>query len=383
MQEIQYIDITLLQRIADGDEAAFIQFFKATSPVIYADISTVLQDDKAGRIEALQETYVKLWLYRDKLPQMKHLDVHMREVALKECYMYLFEPELREPLPVPHEDDSFVPRYHYQEYQSQIHDFIVALPEQRRLIYEMHRLQGMKVAEIGQRLGLSDEAVLGAIHAVQLCIRQCVKELEMNDKSSSQHQWVAAGRKKLEEQPPVAGAFNEHWLPLATRAMAVDRPIPADSSPVVRKVYSRRLNKWYAIAALIFLMVGPGIYLLLRRADNKLRLEVLPDQTKVWLKKGSTVTYAGNFSARTRDLTVAGEARFQVAQEPLQPFHIKTGALGVTVQGTHFDVRSYQGKLYIIPLDHSSVTVNQGDMTKTIHAGQQAVISQDGLISSQ
>ncbi|MVT10583.1 sigma factor-like helix-turn-helix DNA-binding protein [Chitinophaga tropicalis] len=374
MHEIHYSDITLLQRIADGEEAAFIQFFRTTSPVIYADLMIVMQQDKAAVMEALQETYVKLWLYRDKLPHIKQPDTHIRTVALKEAYLYLYETAPREPLPVHHEDEDFIPRHHYQEYQALIHEVIISLPPQRRLIYEMHRLQGMKIADIGKSLGLSDDAVHSAIHAVQQSVRQCVRELAIHDESSAQHQWVAAGVKELEEHPPVPAVFNERWLPLASRAMAVDRPTPADSSPVVRKVYSRRLNTWYALAALIFLLLGPGIYLLIMRANSR-RAELLPDQTKVWLNEGATVSWDDDFSATARNLTVEGEACFQATKDTTLPFYIEADSLQLIVQGTYFDVRTGTGNVQIIPLGHSGATVSYDSTTKAVTAGQQAIIS--------
>jgi DNA-directed RNA polymerase specialized sigma24 family protein len=51
--------------------------------------------------------------------------------------------------------------------------------------------------------------------------------------------------------------------------------------------------------------------------------------------------YADNFEGDTREVTLAGEAFFDVVKNPAKPFIIHTGAMDVKVLGTEFNVRSY------------------------------------------
>jgi len=67
----------------------------------------------------------------------------------------------------------------------------------------------------------------------------------------------------------------------------------------------------------------------------------LPDGTGVWLNTDSKLTYAENFSGKTREVVLIGEAYFDVAHDPAHPFIIHTGKINIKVLGTAFNVRNY------------------------------------------
>ena len=67
----------------------------------------------------------------------------------------------------------------------------------------------------------------------------------------------------------------------------------------------------------------------------------LPDGSKLWLNAGSRVKYAEGFAGGQRELTLVGEAFFDVKHDPEHPFIIHTGKLDVKVLGTSFNVKAY------------------------------------------
>jgi ferric-dicitrate binding protein FerR (iron transport regulator) len=67
----------------------------------------------------------------------------------------------------------------------------------------------------------------------------------------------------------------------------------------------------------------------------------LPDGSKLWLNAGSRVKYAESFAGGQRELTLEGEAFFDVKHDPDHPFIIHTGKLDVRVLGTSFNVKAY------------------------------------------
>ncbi|MDO6430667.1 DUF4974 domain-containing protein [Flavitalea sp. BT771] len=67
----------------------------------------------------------------------------------------------------------------------------------------------------------------------------------------------------------------------------------------------------------------------------------LPDGSKLWLNAGSKVRYADGFTNGRRELTLTGEAFFDVKHDPEHPFIIHTGKLDVKVLGTSFNVKAY------------------------------------------
>jgi ferric-dicitrate binding protein FerR (iron transport regulator) len=75
------------------------------------------------------------------------------------------------------------------------------------------------------------------------------------------------------------------------------------------------------------------------RAGSKSKL-LLPDSTIVWLNAGSKLTYNEHFGVKNRDVTLNGEAYFDVKKSHI-PFIIHAKGIQIKVLGTAFNVRSY------------------------------------------
>jgi ferric-dicitrate binding protein FerR (iron transport regulator) len=67
----------------------------------------------------------------------------------------------------------------------------------------------------------------------------------------------------------------------------------------------------------------------------------LPDGSRVWLNAGSKLTFGENFGDNIREVTLTGEAFFDVVKNPAKPFVIHTSTIDVKVLGTQFNVKSY------------------------------------------
>jgi len=69
---------------------------------------------------------------------------------------------------------------------------------------------------------------------------------------------------------------------------------------------------------------------------------VLPDGSQVWLNAGSNLDYNNSvFNKDLREVTLDGEAYFDVTKNAEKPFIIHTKKMDVKVIGTAFNVRSY------------------------------------------
>lgn len=69
----------------------------------------------------------------------------------------------------------------------------------------------------------------------------------------------------------------------------------------------------------------------------------LPDGTKVIMNADSRLTFPQNFSGNTREVTLTGEAFFDVTHKAKVPFIIHTNKISIKVLGTEFNVKSYPG----------------------------------------
>lgn len=68
----------------------------------------------------------------------------------------------------------------------------------------------------------------------------------------------------------------------------------------------------------------------------------LSDGTKIWLNGGSSLLYPANFDADRREVTLTGEAYFEVQHDKKRPFVVRLpNGVDIRVLGTSFNLRSY------------------------------------------
>ncbi|WP_158800431.1 FecR family protein [Pedobacter sp. L105] len=68
---------------------------------------------------------------------------------------------------------------------------------------------------------------------------------------------------------------------------------------------------------------------------------VLSDGTKVWLNAASSLRFPVAFAGSCRNVTLTGEAYFEVAKNKHKPFLLKANGTNIQVLGTHFNVSAY------------------------------------------
>lgn len=130
-----------------------------------------------------------------------------------------------------------------------------------------------------------------------------------------------------------------------------------ESRPAVR-----RINFWrYAAAAsliAIFLLAGHYIrtrmqepmtsdWLAVQSGRATTQTVTLPDGTEITLNAGSTLSYPGEFTKNERRVLLVGEALFDVAHDPQNPFIVMIGNAEVKVLGTLFNVKGYNDEMNI------------------------------------
>lgn len=120
------------------------------------------------------------------------------------------------------------------------------------------------------------------------------------------------------------------------------------------RILMRHSVKWAAILFLAFI----SSYLLLEAqyhtsetADNTIivpagqRVDLLlSDGTKVCLNSGSTFTYPSSFTNDIRNVSLNGEAYFEVSANKHKPFIVHTHICDVEVTGTKFNVEAYKNE---------------------------------------
>jgi transmembrane sensor len=104
---------------------------------------------------------------------------------------------------------------------------------------------------------------------------------------------------------------------------------------------------------------------------------VLPDGTKVWLNKNTTLSYPKTFEDDKRNVELNGEAYFEVVKNPHKPFTVNSEAMDVRVLGTVFNFRtSGRNDLAEVSLLEGSVQVkgNNDEGVINIKPGQKVIL---------
>lgn len=94
---------------------------------------------------------------------------------------------------------------------------------------------------------------------------------------------------------------------------------------------------------------------------------VLSDGSTVWLNAGTTFSYPATFSGKNREVTLDGEAFFEVKHNEKQPFLVRTNGIAVEDLGTSFNIKSYKNDYKILTtlVSGKAKVVSDADATKS------------------
>jgi len=194
------------------------------------------------------------------------------------------------------------------------------------------------------------------------CSRQELEEFFSYVRASGDNEVLRNLIKKVyedtEQTPSIQTYVNEHGtLILPHKAGSPDLPV-AQKRPGRRRLVA-------GLVVIVLAMAGMGIWLIrpakhavsapvaavltksmTERSEYKYLL--LPDSTQVWLNASSTLEFPQHFKTDKREVTLSGEAYFDVRHAEQTPFIIHTGKISTTVLGTSFNIKAYPDRPHII-----------------------------------
>ena len=191
---------------------------------------------------------------------------------------------------------------------------------------------------------------------------------------------------KIEEL--ISGRLNQGFEDqIAEAAKAISEIEGVDSRSAYLNVQNRIkkegrymlfINSLSRIAAVLFipLLIASGV-LLYRQLNLKKNQQfaiqeitspsgvrsqiVLPDGSNVWLNAESTIKFKMPFDQKNRDVSLSGEAFFDVQKNPNIPFVVSSGGVNVKVLGTRFNYRAFENENNVeIVLEEGKVNLNTG-----------------------
>lgn len=167
---------------------------------------------------------------------------------------------------------------------------------------------------------------------------------------------TASEKIELSEEKPVTHLLNKQWESDSSTHIK-DQVDPTEiwnniistCWPHERKIAQRRryLRIGYSVAAVcLVLLIGmwtvdyfTNPYITVNASSNKvLTVATLPDNSKIWLKKGASIRYKSKF-IKHREVTLTGEASFDVTKSSY-PFRVHFQDAQIEVKGTEFNIKS-------------------------------------------
>jgi transmembrane sensor len=149
-----------------------------------------------------------------------------------------------------------------------------------------------------------------------------------------------------------------------------------------------RIQTLIRIAAAALIITGLGVTMLylnktspfaervvVASNKNEKNIEIsLPDGSKVFLNRNSELSYNKNLGQSSRNVTLKGEAFFDIKRNPSMPFIINAGEASVKVLGTTFSVLTSNANNSV------EVFVKTGNVMISDNAGTQKLILEPGFI---
>jgi RNA polymerase sigma-70 factor (family 1) len=154
----------LLQRIAHGDEAAFSTLFYAYYGSLHPFIMRLTRSAEDTE-EVIQETFLRLWLGRDRLLEVETPQAWIHTVAVNECYKYLKKRSSRKDglaglrTASAEDGEETLHAVQLKEVRQLVVEAVNRLPNRRRRIFQMSRDEGMTIPEIAALLRISPNTV--------------------------------------------------------------------------------------------------------------------------------------------------------------------------------------------------------------------------------
>lgn len=166
----------LIARIVAGDEKAFTALFFHYLPVLQSFALKFTKSDLVTE-EIIQDTFLRIWLSRDKLESVENVKAYLYKFVSNECLSYLRkslkETKILENARLNQQTSSnnTMDTINLNEINALVTVAVDKLPYQRRKIYLLSRVEGKNIQEIAEILNLSPNTVKNSLVSALKSIR--------------------------------------------------------------------------------------------------------------------------------------------------------------------------------------------------------------------
>ena len=169
---------TMLTNISMGDESAFKEMFVQYYPKVKVFLGQFIgnQDDAK---DVAQNIFVKIWLQRRLLPELRSFSAFLytmtRNAAIDYGRIHKIRIHLDAVETASERDHETESGFFAKELQVRISHAVAEMPEKRRKVFIMSRLEGRTGKEIAETLGISRKTVENHINLALRELRKLTK----------------------------------------------------------------------------------------------------------------------------------------------------------------------------------------------------------------
>jgi transmembrane sensor len=198
---------------------------------------------------------------------------------------------------------------------------------------------------------------------------------------STEKQWNEMGKMGNNKKINVDKAWNSIYSRIEENGL-LTKTVTIESR--------NRIRTFIGIAAAALIIIGLGatmLYLnsigvfsekiIVAASSLERNIEVsLPDGSKVFLNRNSELSYNMNLGQSARNITLKGEAFFDIKRDPSKPFLIDAGKARIKVLGTSFSVLTNNSNNAV------EVFVKTGSVMVSDNSGTQNLVLEPGFIGT-
>jgi len=164
----------LILKIATGDELAFRQLFLEFAPRINIRLSRLVTERSVVE-DIIQETFLRVWLHRDQLPEIRQWRSWILRIAYNRAFTYMRDRAIHQrslaKLKICDDEDLTGQAVDLRHLKTTIAQAVAQLPPQQKRIYQLSREQGLMISEISDRLDLSPQTIKNTLGMALKSIR--------------------------------------------------------------------------------------------------------------------------------------------------------------------------------------------------------------------
>ncbi|KAI9433782.1 hypothetical protein F5148DRAFT_1295352 [Russula earlei] len=321
-------------------------------------------DCKETAADMIQELFLKLWTRRNALSVQGNLQAYLtvclRNMVIDHYSHEQVKNKYHTIAARQEADNHTADLINYNDTRHRLQTGMDSLPGKMKQIFYLNKMEDYSIDEIADKFNLSRQTVKNQLGAALLTWYFDEQEYhhllkKHNQGACTEEELLLLDEYLLSRNEPSADPFVEDTLLTGTFERISDK-IDADEKQRTKRRLITSMPVRIAASLILVFAVGVLLYHQKDVVNNYLDPERftnisspkgkhmtvnLPDGSVVLLNQESRLSYSNRFNDTLREVSLTGEAYFQVTPNKAKPFIVHTGHLDTRVLGTSFNIEAY------------------------------------------